>query len=108
MSWHSQLNKSIAKDLVEEEGVGEAEGGIGYVEIEMDAPTIDALDVEYGINSIPTILAFSRGEPQFKTRITKVADIQNKEFLRTWIQNEAGRGGQGGAGGNLFDLFKKS
>jgi hypothetical protein len=49
MSWHSQSNKSIAKTLVEEERVGEAEGSVGYVEVEMDAPTIEGLDVEYGV-----------------------------------------------------------
>jgi len=49
MSWYSQSNSSIAKTLIEEEGVGEAEGGVGYVELEMDAPTFEGLDVEYGV-----------------------------------------------------------
>jgi len=49
MSWYSQSKSSIAKILIEEDGVGEAEGGVGYVEVEMDAPTIEGLDVEYGV-----------------------------------------------------------
>jgi hypothetical protein len=49
MSWYSQTNTSVAKTLIGDEGVGEAEGGVGYVEVEMDAPTIEGLDVEYGV-----------------------------------------------------------
>lgn len=49
MSWNSQGNKSLIKSLIEDEGVGEAEGGVGYVEVEMDAPTIDGLDIQYGV-----------------------------------------------------------
>jgi hypothetical protein len=60
------------------------------------------------INSIPTLLAFSRGEPQFRTKITKEVDIQDIQGIRLWIRKEAGRRGQGGAGGSLFDLFGKS
>ncbi|KAE9961838.1 hypothetical protein BLS_001265 [Venturia inaequalis] len=108
MSWHSQGNKSLVKSLIEDEGAGEAEGGVGYVEVEMDAPTINNLDIQYGINAIPTILAFSRSEPQFSTKLTKPSDINNKLALRSWIEKEARRGGQGGAGGSLFNLFGKS
>lgn len=49
MSWYSQSNPSVVKKLIEEEGVGEVEGGVGYVEVEMDAPTIDGLDIQYGV-----------------------------------------------------------
>jgi hypothetical protein len=49
MSWYSQSSSSIVKTLIEEDEVGEAEGGVGYVEVEMDAPTIEELDVEYGV-----------------------------------------------------------
>lgn len=49
MSWHSQGNKSLVRSLIEDESVGEAEGGVGYVEVEMDAPTIDGLDIQYGV-----------------------------------------------------------
>lgn len=49
MSWHSQANTSIVKSLIEGEGAGEADGGVGYVEVEMDAPTIDGLDIRYGV-----------------------------------------------------------
>lgn len=49
MSWYSQGNTSLVKTLIEDEGAGEAEGGVGYVEVEMDAPTIDDLDIQYGV-----------------------------------------------------------
>jgi hypothetical protein len=49
MSWYSQSNTSVAKTLIGVHGVGEAEGSVGYVEVEMDAPTIEGLDVEYGV-----------------------------------------------------------
>ncbi|TID26105.1 hypothetical protein E2P81_ATG03877 [Venturia nashicola] len=108
MSWQSQGKDVMVKSLIEDEGVGEAEGGVGYVEVEMDAPTIDNLDIQYGINAVPTILAFSRSEPQFSTKLTKTSDINNKQNMRSWIEKEAKRGGQGGAGGSFFDLLGKS
>lgn len=56
MSWHSQSNTSVAKTLIEEQRAGEAEGGVAYVEVEMDAPTIEGLDVEYGVRlGLPSI-----------------------------------------------------
>jgi len=73
----------------------------------MDAPTIGDLDVVYGINHIPTLLSFSRSEPQLSTKITSQTSLQDKTFLAEWIEKEAKRGGEGGAGGSLFDLFGK-
>ncbi|QDS73529.1 hypothetical protein FKW77_009567 [Venturia effusa] len=108
MSWLSQSRTSLAKSLVEDEGVGEVEGGVGYVEVEMDAPTIHGLDIQYGINAVPTVLAFSRNEPQYSTMLTEKSDINNKQTLRSWIEDEAKRGSKGGAGGSFFDLFGKS
>jgi len=52
---------------------------------------------------MPTLLAFSRQEAQFDTRLTKPEDMKNKEFLREWLLNEARRGGSsGGGGGGIF------
>lgn len=60
------------------------------------------------INHVPTIMAFSRCEPQFSTKLTEKADINSKATLKSWIETEARRGGKGGAGGSLFDLLGKS
>jgi len=65
------------------------------------------------INSLPTLLSFSRQEAQLKTVITSVEEMKDKEFLRMWIENEARRGGSGGDGGGsglfggLFGSFKQ-
>lgn len=32
--------------------------------------------------------------------MTSVAEMKDREFLRRWIENEARRGGEGGAGGS--------
>lgn len=55
---------------------------------------------------MPTLLAFSRGEAQMKTRLTSVKDMKNQKFLKEWIEVEARQGGGGGAGGSLFGWFK--
>jgi hypothetical protein len=57
-------------------------------------------------------MAFSRQEAQIGTRVTNPKEIMNPEFLRRWIENEAKRGGDGGAGGQgplgkLFETFGK-
>jgi hypothetical protein len=39
--------KPILKELIEDEGVGEAEGGIGYTEVELDSVLISDLGVKY-------------------------------------------------------------
>lgn len=55
------------------------------------------------ITSMPTLLAFSRQEAQFDTRLTKPDLMRNKEYVREWLLNEARRGGRaGGGGGSLF------
>lgn len=48
---------------------------------------------------MPTLLSFSRQEPQLMTKITSVDELKDRELLRLWVQNEARRGGAGGAGG---------
>jgi hypothetical protein len=91
--------------MIEQDGIGETEGSVGYAEIEMDAATLGDLGVQYRVNSIPTLLAFSRGEPQNETKVARLEDLKSKSFLEAWIREEAKRGGKGGAGGKLFGLF---
>lgn len=59
---------------------------------------------------MPTLLAFDRQEAQLETKVTKLDDMKNKQFLIDWIETEAKRHGEGGAGGglgSLFGLFKR-
>lgn len=57
---------------------------------------------ELQINSVPTLLSFSRQEAQLNTKLTSVDEMKDREFLSLWIRQEAMRGGSGGAGGGLF------
>lgn len=54
------------------------------------------------ITSIPTLLAFSRQEPQLETRCTKLEQMRDIAQLRRWIEAEAQRGAQGGRGGQSW------
>ena len=92
----------LVREMIENDGVAEHLGGIGFAEIEFDSPTLGELASRYMINSIPTLLAFSRHEAQLQTRLTSVAEMKDREFLRLWIENEARRGGSGGMGGTGF------
>ncbi|OCK83434.1 hypothetical protein K432DRAFT_322308 [Lepidopterella palustris CBS 459.81] len=94
--------KPILKELIEDEGVGEAEGGVGYSEVELDSVLIGDLGVTYMINSMPTLLAFSRQEAQLETKLTRPEQMKDRQFLRQWLETEARRGGAGRAGGSLF------
>ena len=106
--------------MIEQDRVGEREGGVAYAEVETDAPDCADVALRYTvrschpitevfkdskvssqITSIPTLLAFSRQEAQTETRVTAAADLKNQVFLRQWIAREARRGGAGGAGGSL-------
>ncbi|KAI9872884.1 MAG: hypothetical protein M1830_001089, partial [Pleopsidium flavum] len=103
-SWCSSC-KVVApgiRELIERDGIGENEGGVSFAEVEIDSPTIGDLAMRYMINSIPTLLSFSRQEAQVNTKVTSVDELKDTEFLRLWIQAEARRGGAGGAGGGLF------
>ena len=98
-----QVVKPLIRSLIEEEKVGESEGGLGFVEVLMDSTLIEDLPVKYRISSMPTLLAFSRQEAQFDTRVTRPDDMRNKEFLREWLVAEARRGGRrGGGGGSML------
>ncbi|KAL5385728.1 hypothetical protein DPSP01_004513 [Paraphaeosphaeria sporulosa] len=111
-SWCStcQAIKPLVKGMIEDERVGQEEGGLGFVEVELDSTLIGDLGVKYMITSMPTLLAFSRQEAQFDTRLTNPQEMKNKERLREWLLNEARRGGRaGGGGGGLFgSIFSKS
>ncbi|KAK7187677.1 mitochondrial thioredoxin [Paraphaeosphaeria sporulosa] len=129
-SWCStcQAIKPLVKGMIEDERVGQEEGGLGFVEVELDSTLIGDLGVKYmvghyrcesvwpvlmssaQITSMPTLLAFSRQEAQFDTRLTNPQEMKNKERLREWLLNEARRGGRaGGGGGGLFgSIFSKS
>ncbi|KAL2356780.1 hypothetical protein BJ546DRAFT_1059326 [Cryomyces antarcticus] len=89
----------IIKELVEADGIGESEGGIGYAEVELDAPTIGDLPMRYMITSMPTLLAFDRQEAQIDTKVINVESLKDRKFLIEWLEKEAKRRGSGGAGG---------
>jgi hypothetical protein len=94
----------LVKELIEEERVGEREGGLGFVEVEMDSTLFGDLPITYRITSMPTLLAFSRQEAQFDTRLVRPEEMKNRDFLREWLLTEARRGGRkgGAGGGGLF------
>lgn len=98
----------LIRDLVEKDGIGEEEGGVSFVEVEMDSPDlggVGGIPMRYMINSIPTLLAFDRQEPQMETKVSRLDDLKNRAFLKKWIETEAARQGSGGAGGKLFGGF---
>lgn len=69
------------------------------MEVRLDSPLIEDVGDRYAIKSVPTLLAFSRGEAQMETRETDTRRLEDREWLGRWIENEARRGGKGGAGG---------
>lgn len=88
-----------------ESGVGEAEGGVGYCQVEFDAPDImsDSLSTQYMITSIPTLLSFDAGEAQVQTKVADGRKMADRAFLEEWIRNEARRhGSRGGGGPGIF------
>lgn len=98
----------LIRELVEKDGIGEEEGGVSFVEVEMDSPDlggVGGIPLRYMINSIPTLLAFDRQEPQQETKVSRLDDLKNRAFLKKWIETEAARQGKGGAGGSLFGGF---
>lgn len=50
-------------------------------------------------------MAFSRQEAQMDTRVAAVNDLKDPDFLKRWIETEARRGGEGGAGGSMFGVL---
>ncbi|KUI73018.1 Thioredoxin M-type, chloroplastic [Cytospora mali] len=108
-SWCSTCHQlsPLLKQLIES-GVGEAEGGVGYCEVEYDAPDVMSagLGLSYMITSVPTLLSFDAGEAQVETKVADGNKLKDKNFLEEWIRTEArrhgGRGGGGGSGGSIF------
>lgn len=99
----------IIRQLIHD-GAGQEQGGVSYAEIEIDAPTAAGLGFRYQISSVPTLLAFDREEAQVETKVTKVDELKNKDFVKKWIEREAARHGEGGSGGgfSLKNLFGKT
>ena len=98
----------LIRELIEKDGIGEAEGGVSFVEVERDSPDlggVGGLALRYGINSMPTLLAFDRQEPQIETKLARLDDMKSRAFLTQWIKTEAARHGSGGAGGSFLGLF---
>lgn len=98
----------IIRELIEADGVGEKEGSVSFVEVEMDSPDLGGVSgvaTRYLINNVPTLLAFDRQEPQLETKVTRLSDLKSKAYLTKWIETEAARRGEGGAGGKFGGLF---
>ncbi|KAK8040417.1 Thioredoxin-like protein [Apiospora marii] len=85
--------KPLLEELVGSARVGEAEGGVGLVEVEVDAPDIMAenMGLTYMITSIPTLLSFDAGEAQTETRVVDGKRLRDRAWLEEWIRNEARR-----------------
>lgn len=83
-------------------GVGEAEGGVEYCEVEFDSPDVmsEGLGLRYMITSVPTLLSFDAGEAQTTTKVMDGRKLADRRFLEDWIRNEARRQGQRGGGGS--------
>jgi hypothetical protein len=81
-------------------GVGEAEGGVAYCEVEFDSSEITDSDfgMQYMITSMPTLLKIDRGEVMEQSRTKDVTKMKDKEWLKAWIEREARRKGGGGGG----------
>lgn len=99
----------IIRELLEKDGIGEDEGSVGFVEVEMDSPDlggVTGIAQRYMINKIPTLMAFDRQEPQIETKVEDLGQLRSKQFLTRWIEREAARHGEGGAGSSLGGLFR--
>lgn len=98
----------IIRELIETDRIGEDKGGVSFVEVESDSPDlggISGIAQRYLINSVPTLLAFDRSEPQVETKVSNVNEMKSRAFLTKWIEKEAARHGQGGGGGTFGGLF---
>ncbi|KAL8687597.1 MAG: hypothetical protein Q9218_006276 [Villophora microphyllina] len=107
-SWCSSCRaiKPLLLSLIEEESIGEREGGVGYAEVEIDSPNIGPLASRYFVNSIPTLLSFRAQEAALEEKVVSVDEMRDREFMTMWIENEARRGGdRGGGGGMSTGLF---
>ncbi|KAF2845504.1 hypothetical protein T440DRAFT_511572 [Plenodomus tracheiphilus IPT5] len=88
--------------MLQQEKIGEHEGGLAYAEVQMDSTLIGDLGVRYRISSLPTLMAFERMEAQFDDRLVRAEDMVG-ERGREWLVGRAIRGGRrGGGGGSMF------
>ncbi|KAL8633785.1 hypothetical protein Q9189_000521 [Teloschistes chrysophthalmus] len=102
-SWCSPCRtiKPLLLSLIEDQSIGEQEGGVGYAEVEIDSPTIGPLASQYFVNTIPTLLSFRAQEAVLEEKVVSVDEMKDREFMRMWIENEARRGGDRGGGGGI-------
>lgn len=102
-SWCSSCRtiKPLLLSLIEDQSIGEQEGGVGYAEVEIDSPTIGPLASQYFVNTIPTLLSFRAQEAVLEEKVVSVDEMKDREFMRMWIENEARRGGDRGGGGGI-------
>lgn len=64
---------------------------------------------EYFITSIPTLLAFRRGQAHLESKVAVKSELADRPFLEGWIRGEAGREeGRGGGGGLFGGIFGRS
>lgn len=60
---------------------------------------------EYFITSIPTLLAFKKGQAQLKNKVVENTELGNRAFLEGWVREEAGRARGGSGGGGSWGIF---
>lgn len=70
----------------------------------MDAPEVirSSLAGEYFITSIPTLLAFRRGQAQLERKLIGKTELGSRTFLEGWVREQAEREDEGGGGVGLF------
>lgn len=70
----------------------------------MDAPEVicSSLAGEYFITSIPTLLAFRRGQAQLERKVVGKTELGSRAFLEGWVREEADREEEGRGVGGLF------
>ena len=74
--------------------------------MELDSPTLGEVRGRYGIERVPCLLAFSeRGEARVGGMVRDEGEMGDREFLRLWVEGEAGRGGGGGGGFGIGGMF---
>lgn len=56
---------------------------------------------EYFITSIPTLLAFKKGQAQLENKVVEKTELGNRALLEGWVRKEAGREGERSGGGRL-------
>jgi thiol:disulfide interchange protein len=91
----------IVSSLIEHEYIGLDEGGVGFAEVQIDAPTAEDLGLRHAVTSLPTLLAFSKGQARESTRTTDVGLMRNRKWLTSWIEEESRNGEKGDRSGTF-------